>query len=278
MTIQNGTEQRYTFKSESREQAFRLLHGQSLLGLCSILLTNYLKTLNHWGGALLSVVNCSHFSIYWFFIPLFACYFSIPVLNRVTNKKEVFSYLIIYAFLSYSVLPYLNGLLGIAINPAIQAPVAGGYIIYLLLGYMLDHHPLRLSARVVLYVCGAIGLFLHCFMTITLSSEQGINPLYKGYLNFPCIFYSTAIFVFVRYTDWNFLLEKQILSRILKAICGCSLGVYLIHGWFVYYLVPYLGVNTASLAYRTIGAIIIFLCSMACTMVIKKCRILRYIV
>ena len=62
------------------------------------------------------------------------------------------------------------------------------------------------------------------------------------------------------------------------AVRDSSLGVYLIHGWFVYYVVPALGVNNASIIYRTIGAMVIVVISVLCTRVLKRVPILKHIV
>ena len=228
---------------------------------------------------LLSVINCSHFSIYWFFIPLFACYLSIPVLSLVENKVKIFSYLAAYAFVSYSVIPFIESYFGIVINHGIQAPIGGGYVLYLLLGYLLGTIDLDRNKRLVIYSLGVFGWALHCVMTIVLSPDGGnINMLFKGYLNFPCVLHSCAIFVYCKYTNWEWIYRRKWVSYAFNKIKECGLGVYLIHGIFVYYVVPYLGIRTASMVYRTVGALIIVILSVAMTMAIKRIPVLKNIV
>lgn len=223
-----------------------------------------------WGGVL-GIINCKYFSIYWFFIPLFACYLSIPVLSLLPNKLKVFSYLFVYSFISYSLIPYLSALFQIQINPSIQNPIATQYILYILLGYILGHYNFSKLLRLLLYILGGIGIFLHCYMTIILSPQGSpISQLYLGYLNFPCVFYSAAVFTFFRYTNWEFIYKNSFFSYLFSKIREASLGVYLLHGWFVYNLVPWIGIDISSLTYRTAGACFIICLSVFCVLLLKK--------
>ena len=230
-------------------------------------------------GLILSVINCTHFSIYWFFIPLFACYLCMPVLTKIEDKTKIFGYLIVYAFISYSVIPFICSWLHISINPNIQVPIASGYIIFILAGYYFGTVEIQKIWRVLIYLLGLVGLFLHCYMTIKLSPEGApINGLFKGYLNFPCVLYSFAIFIFCKYTSWQWLYKNNLIFKIFSALKECSLGIYLIHGFFVYYLVPFWGINTASLYYRIGGAVLIVVSSMLITLMIRKVPYLRNVV
>lgn len=230
-------------------------------------------------GVLLSVFNCIHFPIYWFFIPLFACYLCLPVLSKVDDKEKIFGYLIVYAFISYSLIPFISSLLNVSINLGIQAPIAAGYIIFIVAGYYFGTAELKRSLRILMYFLGSVGLFLHCYMTIILSPEGSpINGLFKGYQNFPCVLYSFAIFIFCRYSNWQWLYTNKIIYKVFKCIKDCSLGIYLIHGFFLYYVVPQLNINTTTLIYRIFGAFAIITSSIMVSLLIKKIPILKNVV
>lgn len=225
----------------------------------------------------LAMFNCKIMSIYWFFIPLFACYMAIPVLADVCDKRKTFAYMILLAFLSYSVLPFAEQFFRIQINHAIQFPVAGGYVMYLLLGYVFGNVEIEKRVRWGIYFAGIVGLFLHCYMTIRLSpAGSPISQMYKGYLNFPCVLYSVSIFVFCRYASWGWLYENKILNFLMKLVKDNSLGVYLIHGYFVYYIAPGI-VDTKSILYRTFGALLIVLMCACISKLIKKMPLIRNI-
>ncbi|MBR1375933.1 MAG: hypothetical protein IJ566_07595 [Cardiobacteriaceae bacterium] len=142
-------------------------------------------------------------------------------------------------------------------------PIAGGLLLYPILGYVIANIEIKRCYRVCIYILGIFALLLHCVGTIYLSPEYGINRLFKGYVNFPCVFYSVSVFLFCKCTDWSFLSKDDCLTAFfIKFIKQNSLGVYLIHGYFVYYIVPYLHIDNRSIFYRTIGALlIVFICA-----------------
>ena len=126
-----------------------------------------------------------------------------------------------------------------------------------------------------MYFVGILGLFLHCYMTIILSpSGEPINCLFKGYLNFPCLFYAISIFVFCKYTDWRFLYKYHFINYLFKLIRDSSLGIYLLHAIFVYYICPYF-INTTSIIYRTFGAICIVIVTAWLTYILKRIPLLK---
>lgn len=240
----------------------------------------YIGTLQKYdGNILLRIINCKIIKIYWFFIPLFAVYCAIPFLGLFNDKLKVFKWMILFSFLTYSLLPFIENLFHISINHAIQFPLSGGFILYVILGYVLANIDFNKNIRVLLYVLGFLGLFLHFYMTIVLSAgSQHINTLFKGYMNFPCVLYSCAIFVFCKYTDFTKLVNKKYIFYIFNLINKNSLGVYLIHGFFVFTICPkFLHINTHSILYRTVGAIlIVFICCIISSF-IKKIPIIKNI-
>ena len=64
--------------------------------------------------------------VYWFFIPLFMVYLSLPVVSVLKDYKKLLVYMTAMAFLIYSVYPVTCTLLKIPINGYIQFPAAGG--------------------------------------------------------------------------------------------------------------------------------------------------------
>ncbi|WP_444498843.1 acyltransferase family protein [Veillonella seminalis] len=78
--------------------------------------------------------------IYWFFIPLFYIYLSMPVLSVIVKhaSRKLLWYMLSLSFLTYSCLPLLFRFFGIKFNSALYFPLSGGgLILYVLLGYIL---------------------------------------------------------------------------------------------------------------------------------------------
>ena len=139
--------------------------------------------------------------IYCFFIPLFLCYMSIPLFASVPDEKKIrmFSYLAGAAFVLNSLVPFLLSVFHLALKWSFHLEAAGGYLMYVLLGYVLSRISLSRKRRLILYALALGGLLLHILGTYALSMNAGkIIQTYKGYLNVPCILYSIGIFIFFK--------------------------------------------------------------------------------
>lgn len=166
----------------------------------------------------------------------------------------------LWSFISFSIIPFCRNFFHVEITGAIQTPVSAGNMLFVLLGYLLGKYNLNKKQRVILYILGVVGLCLHYYMTDILSpAGKPISRLFKGYINFPSVFYGSAVFVFVKNQDWSFLFKSSIFSSLLKLIKDNSLGIYLLHLFFARYLFPAWGRNvgiqdiTVSCAYRLLA-------------------------
>lgn len=228
------------------------------------------------------ILNHNSLSIYWFFIPLFAVYLSIPVLSSIPkdSRKKIFGYTIGVAFISNSLLPLICGIFNISYDVAIKLPVASGYILYVLIGYYVDNYEVTKRNRIIIYILGICGLIVHFFGTLKLSYAAGyIVSTYKGYLNVPCVLYSAAIFLFFK----NMKGERQeilvdLLSKITKPFVGVTFGIYLIHWYVIQIILGYTGISRLSIWWRTIGSIAVFLISAIVIKIMHKIPLLRRIV
>lgn len=225
-----------------------------------------------------SVINYKQMSWFWFFYPLFALYLSIPLFSNVKDKIKTFTYVIIYAFISYSLLPFILNFFDLKWRiTALYAPVAAGYVIYLLGGYVLSRISLPRKYRIILYAAGTAGVLLHIFGTDHYSPPgMPISTIFKGYLNFPTVLQSAAIFVFFKETDWEKL--PLFCHRLINFIKPHTLGIYLLHGAIIKTIMRDYPALTRSIYYRTFGAIVIFFICLTITMLISKIPYLRMVV
>lgn len=125
-------------------------------------------------GIINMILATTAMPVYWFFVPLFAVYLSIPVLGRIDEKykKETYTYAVVVAFITVSVLPKVFELLGINYNSGLNIEAVGGYLIYVFLGYLLEYsYSLTKSQRMAIYVLGFGGWFVR-FITVFLWSLQ----------------------------------------------------------------------------------------------------------
>lgn len=197
---------------------------------------NSIDSLNGIKSILSGLLNARYNTKYWFFIPLFSVYLSIPLLSAVSEqlRKKTFAFTAAAAFILISVMPTFFSLLGMEYNTSLNVSACGGYIIYVLLGYLICNTDLKPVHRWIVYALGIIGWFIHFEGTSYLSLSAGaIDTTFKDYLNFPTVMQSIGIFVFIKYANWDKIANGK-LSTFAVKISKYTFGVYLIHQYVLY--------------------------------------------
>ncbi len=223
------------------------------------------------------VFNCKILSIYWFFIALFALYMCIPVLSAIPEekRKEVYTYLVIVSLLFNTALPFVFGLADISYNIQIYVAVGTGYVDYLCAGYLLSHYELSKKKQYMVYLAGIAGLLAHIIGTYVCSIRAGeISALYKGYTNLPCFLYSMAIFLFFKNIGQK-IPDKAM--RIIKTLSNYTFGVYLMHWYFMEFIMNVFKADIYGFGFRIGAAFLIAAICMGITAVAQKIPILKRI-
>jgi surface polysaccharide O-acyltransferase-like enzyme len=226
---------------------------------------------------LMGIINTEYIQIYWFFIPLFMVYLVMPLFSAVEHRQEVFGFLILAGLLLNYIIPWFAGIYGLPYSSNLQLPVMGGYVIYVLLGYYLDHYEIPMVLQVILYLLGIYGLWYLTAETLHASLAAGfLWSSYKGYLNLPAILYGSALFLAIKR-----LASKKLPVRAEKAIrqlSGLTLGIYLVHRGLIELVYIFTDIDTNSLAYRLVGTVVIFGLSGVLVKLMQKIPVLRRIV
>lgn len=214
-------------------------------------------------------------SIYWFFIPLFCIYLSIPLFAAVSKDKKmaVFKYILHTSFICNICIPFLKTVSGGLIQVPIYIAVGSGYLFYVLGGYFFTNIQLNKSTRIMIYISGFVGLFLHIFGTYTLSMEAGkIVQTYKGYNNLPCVLYSLSVFLFIKQHAGS-IPDKM--KQCVNMIKEYTFSIYLLH-WFVMVSAErLLHINRFSLIYRLGSPYLIGVGAIAIALIIQRTKIGR---
>ena len=219
-------------------------------------------------------------NIYWFFIPLFAVYMSIPVLACLIKESENYLwYMFVGGCITISILPFLCGVFNIEFNSELSFPLTGGYIIFVIEGYLLSKTELSKRTRLVIYVTGFIGIVARYGGTLYLSQKQNeLNRIFWGYLNWPSVALATAVFVFFKYKDWDFLKNNEKISKMIAQIASASFGIYLTHIFVLHILSDYCGVNINAWQWRTFGIFVIYGTSLVLVKIIQKLPVIKKII
>ena len=241
----------------------------------------YSVVLRHWPcdgirDAISGLISCRYMSIYWFFPALFAVYLSIPLLSLVPKEKRIpaFSFTAVAAFVTISVLPTLCSVAGIAYNDQLQLPVSGGYVLYLLLGYLIANHDFTRKQRGLFYALGVVGWLIHMIGTAVLSLRAGaIVGTYKGSTNFPAVMQAFGLLLFLKKVDWDRLLGRAV--GVVSNMTKVTFGVYLIHYYLIDVIVSKTDLDFRSLLWRTAGALGVFAVSMGISWILSKIPVVK---
>ena len=222
-----------------------------------------------------NILNTRYFNVYWFFISLVAVYLSIPLLSAVENKMSVYAYTALTGVICVGILPLVFTLLGLG-TWSVTPPVVGGYIIYVLLGYIFSKKSFTQRQRYLIYVSGMFGWLLHFVGTIYMSlGTNEINSTFKGYQNIPAVLQAIAVFVFFENLNYEKICCHIIIDKWINKLASYTLGIYLLHMFLIYYITNKFSIDTTLLEWRIGGALVIFVVCAVITGVVKKMPVAR---
>lgn len=222
------------------------------------------------------ILNTRVEPVYWFFIPLFAAYLSIPVLSEIpkANRKKIFGYIAIIGIIFISILPGIFALLNVPYNYQLTMIVAEGFLLYVVLGYWIENYKLANKYKYIIYALGVVGLLIHLFGTYYLSIASGrINGMMKGYMNFPTLFYSLAIFYSIKSISFDGLSKE--FSTYLSKMSSCSLGIYLIHMYIIHCAFKYLEFDKLNLTTRVFLPLLIYVVCLIIVFYVRKIPVIK---
>lgn len=216
--------------------------------------------------------------IYKFLLDLFVCYMCISLISLIPKDKRQmpFLFVILYGVFIHAVFPLIFTICHINI-PLIRLPILDGYMLFVFIGYYIDNYEIKLPMRISIYILGVLGLCVHLFGTQILSFKADrIDDVFKGYLNAPSIFYASFIFMLFKYSDNKKFITY--LYKVCKEIAPTTLGIYLIHRYFILFAFDYMNVAKSSLIFKTLGSVCIFFLSFFIVKLLQKIPVVKNIV
>ena len=118
-----------------------------------------------------SIFNTGYVGVYWFFIPLFSVYLSIPALSMIpeSSRKRIFQYMLCAALVFNIAVPFISSVAGFHYNTSLNVSLVGGYLFYAIAGYYIDRYPIEKKYRMLSYALAVVGLGVHIIGTLILS-------------------------------------------------------------------------------------------------------------
>ena len=228
------------------------------------------------------IVHTKAQGVYWFFIPLFSVYLSIPIFGLIDkeSRKYAYEYIVGLSILFVATLPLVCNLLKISYNYGLVPYISAGYLMYPLMGWLFFNcYKFTLRQRKIIYVAGLIGLLTRLLTVLFWSLDAGkIINVMGGYTALPTVAYSSAVFVLFQY-DLERIVNFEYLRRFnLTKIAGYSFGVYLLHMGVIKFLTKVISFSTYSIWWRTLGVLVVYGLCVLCVVVLRKIPFLNRIV
>ena len=252
----------------------------SIIGVAYLHLMNYQWAEMDIRWFIYGLLNGKIISIYWFFPPLFCIYLSMPMFAAIDkNKKEwVLKYLLAVGILVNTLAPFIIKVMGEDILWPYNVSVVTGYLIWVVVGYVLYKYPPKLKTKCAIYTLAVVGLLLHICGTYILSMRDGqINSTYKGYNNLPSFMYSVGVFLFLTDIGKRLMTNKKV-EKVICYIGKYTFAIYLMHWFVMNFITVKFQIDTLSIWWRLGAPIPIGLIVIAITWLIRKIPIVRNIV
>lgn len=221
----------------------------------------------------------------WFLFMIAGLYIVTPILRVIVKDERItIYYLVLWLVLGTTsmleMFPVIQKILDLTVN-RLNIMLVAGFSGYFVWGYWLSQHQIPPFARKIIYILGLLAaLFTAIFNGLAgYLLDKPVTDIYN-YL-YPNIFLmATAVFVFCQY----FFQKKRITPKWEKGITCIgkwSLGIYLVHLFFIEYLngarLPFFFCH--PIASIPVMTIICFLASLASVFFLSKIPVVnKYII
>lgn len=221
-------------------------------------------------------INNRFVQIYWFFMPLFGIYLSIPLFASIEeeNRVELFKYLFLIGFIFNGTIPFLLSAFHIDMAWPLGINVISGYAIFVVMGYLIHKIDFTLNQRCIIYILGLAGLLMHFGGTYYESYALGdVSQIYKNLTYAPIVMYSGAFLLFIKQIGGKVM--KTNISKYVHFIKKYTFPIYLMHYYIIEILNRYLHLTnyTKSIFYRLGMPFIVIPITIIIAALIRKLRL-----
>ena len=231
-----------------------------------------------WRTFVSDIVNCKIEPVYWFFIPLFAVYLSIPVIACLKENRKILWYMAVAALVINSLLPSLFSYLDLTWNYSLSMQTVGGLLIFTILGYLFSVTEFTKKQSVIIYFLAISAVLLKFVGTVIFSYEKGaLDKTFYGYTSYIAVLQACGVFLFFKRSKIiKRIGEKKKISTIISKISSCSFGVYLMHMILYRFFARYIA--EFHWEWRLIVPFVIYTGCLLVTYLLKKIPVVKYIV
>lgn len=204
------------------------------------------------------------------------------MLSLILEAKQHRTYLWYTVYLTFAlrwlIYPILT-LLDIEYNSYITMPLAGGFIVYSIFGYLVSTEVWNKRKRIILYIAAVLGGLFAITYTITASQATGeTQQIMISYNYFPSGLTGAAIFVFVKHAKLTKLVGNEKSTKIIRKISECCMGIWLTHSFAIMVVLRITGIDQYSYLWRFAGPVVVFTLCLLGTWIAKKIPVAKHVV
>lgn len=217
---------------------------------------------------------------YYFMFIILGLYLTMPLLSLLAKKKytKQLWFVVLLYFIFNAFLPNILGLFKIQLNTNLTVQL-GGYVIFIILGYLLSTQNINKKYRILIYIGAVIGLIYRFVTTFYLSKQAGsVVKTTWGYTSWHAILLTAAVFLIIKNLNFEKIITNSKVRNFITKMSGCSFGIYLIHKIVMYYEQKILSIDVYSWQWRTIGIFSTYIICLAIVSIIKKLPLFKKIV
>lgn len=167
---------------------------------------------------------------FWFFYMIIGLYLVTPLVKvYIENaKKQDIEYFLVLWLISSVLMKLFTFYYSIRIP--VELNFVTGYVGYFILGYYLSQYNIDKKWRIGSYISLLLGMSLTFLLTYfnTMTNDYKLYDFWYEYFSPVTVLTSIGIFVLFKYN-----LGKYPLPSFLRSINKASLGIYILHYWFM---------------------------------------------
>ena len=222
------------------------------------------------------LLNGNGIRYFWFFIPLFMIYFSIPFISEICSDHRIklFSGYIFLFLVMNGTLPLLDSLFNLGLYfEKWRVPVISGYLVYPLAGYVIYNIKFSKYQKTIILSVGFLALVVMTAGTYYESLRiNEINNIFKGDQNLPCLLYSFAMFLLLKEIFIKFSNNTKVL-KIISFLRPYTFSVYLLQFFVFESVTLFTEINQKSIVYRVLFPFILYAIIILITKFLRKFKI-----
>ena len=216
---------------------------------------------------------------FYFMFDILGIYLTMPLMSLVLkkeNNKDLWLIVLLF-FIFNGLLPNILPLFKLYLYNSLQVQM-GGYIVFVILGYLLSTTDISKKHRIMIYIGAIIGLIYRYVTTYIWSMEQGVVVRTTwGYTSWHSILLACSVFLIVKELSKKINISNKV-EKILKEVSSCSFGIYLTHIMVITCQSRLLHINHLSWEWRTFGIISTYLISLLVVWILKKIPMFKKVV